>query len=170
MASKIQSKNQIIINNQTINLTELLKPYTLPTFKIIERNPNKVYEFVFQEEGKINTHIKTICQDEDEFSLEYACFLAIAKYFYSQTLTFDGVIHKSYELMEQKSLIKIVKKAIKRFNSLKKLEQEEKEEEERIKQIKENKRRKNNLRKKKAKEKKQEELYNTIKKAIENAG
>ena len=54
--------------------------------KIIERNPNRVYEFVFQD----GTHIKTVCAEEDLewFSLPYAFYLALAKYLYGKDFTF----------------------------------------------------------------------------------
>ena len=132
--------------------------------KIIERNPNRVYEFIFQD----NTHIKTICAEEDlnSFSLEYAFFLALAKYLYSEEYTFEGVINKSYELMTQKKYIKIVNKGIKVF----KIEQKQKEEiekkEKRNKEIQKNHYLKNQKRKKAQKEKENNILKETIKEAI----
>ena len=153
------------------NLTSFFKTYQekekkkdIYFKKVIQRNPNRVYEFIFQD----NTHIKTICAEEDlnSFSLEYAFFLALAKYLYSEEYTFEGVINKSYELMTQKKYIKIVNKGMRIF----KIEQKQKEElekkEKRNKEIQKNHYLKNQKRKKVQKEKENNILKETIKEAI----
>ena len=132
--------------------------------KIIERNPNRVYEFIFQD----NTHIKTICAEEDlnSFSLEYAFFLALAKYLYNEEYTFEGVINKSYELMTQKKYIKIVNKGIKVFKTEQKQKEELEKKERKNKEIQKNHYLKNQKRKKAQKEKENNILKETIKEAI----
>ena len=67
-------------------------PYQIKDVK--EHVLDKVYEFTFYDDTKI----KTICDEEDSFDLEYAFYLALAKKLYSDRYTFEGVIHKSYEL------------------------------------------------------------------------
>ena len=131
--------------------------------KVIQRNPNRVYEFIFQD----NTHIKTICAEEDlnSFSLEYAFFLALAKYLYNEEYTFEGVINKSYELMTQKKYVKIVNKGMKLFKEQQK-EKEKKETKE--KELKEIKKRKIAKAQEKRKRKKEQNL-NILVKAIQNA-
>ena len=89
--------------------------------KILKKN--KVVRFTFTD----GTKIKTICEDEDPFSLEYACFLAIAKKKYSKTLTFEGVLKKAEELQYEKVYVKAVQKALREYN--KKIQEEEKKKE-----------------------------------------
>lgn len=88
-----------------------------PTFTWVkEYVPNKVYGFKIDNSKKI---IKTVCDDSDEFNLEYAFFLAIAKHLYSSTLTFEGVLEKARQLSYNKQYVKIVKDGIKLFKLLK---------------------------------------------------
>lgn len=132
--------------------------------KIIQRNPGRVYEFVFQD----GTHIKTVCAEEDLtiFNLKYAFFLALAKYLYKDKYTFMGILNKVPDLMQQKKYIKIVKEGMKLF----KKQQEEKEKKEaekrRIKAIKKNHYNKNKRRKENKKEKELNSLKQTIIEAL----
>lgn len=109
--SWVFKNNDYFIENYKITKIEILKPY-------------KVLRFTFADK----TVIKTICDDMDIFDLDFACFLAISKKIYGKDWTADGVYSKTFELMEQKKYIKIVKQAVSQF----KKEQKEKEQKERI--------------------------------------
>lgn len=131
--------------------------------KIIQRNPDRVYEFIFQD----NTHIKTVCAEEDLkiFNLKYAFFLALAKYLYKDKYTFMGILNKVPDLMQQKKYIKIVKEGMKLFKE----QQKEKEKKEaKKKEFKEIKKRKIAKAQEKRKRKKEQDL-NILVKAIQNA-
>lgn len=110
-------------------------------------NPNKVVGFTFTD----GQRIKTICDNNDIFSLEYACFLAYSKKIYKNTLTYEGVIKKVEELQYQKKYVKLVKDAIKTYNAAIK-EQKQKEQEKQKKKGKQKK-------KEKQKERKNNERY-----------
>lgn len=125
---------------------------------IKEYVPNKVYEFTFYD----NTKVKTICDEEDTFNLEYAFYLAIAKKIYSQMYTFEGVIHKSYELQYMKRYAKIVKNGMKLFKKI----QEEKIKKEQEEEAKKNQHKKYVEKKIKAKKRKEQNEINKIAKAI----
>ena len=84
---------------------------------------NKVVGITFYD----GTKIKTICSDNDEFSLEYACYLALAKKIYAKKYTFEGVLCKADELQQIKSINKMVIKAIKQYYNEEKAKAEEKE-------------------------------------------
>lgn len=131
--------------------------------KVIQRNPGRVYEFVFQD----NTHIKTVCAEEDLkiFNLKYAFFLALAKYLYKDKYTFMGILNKVPDLMQQKKYIKIVKEGMKLFKEQQK-EKEKKEAKE--KEFKEIKKRKIAKAQEKRKRKREQDL-NILVKAIQNA-
>lgn len=131
--------------------------------KVIQRNPGRVYEFVFQDD----THIKTVCAEEDLkiFNLKYAFFLALAKYLYKDKYTFMGILNKVPDLMQQKKYIKIVKEGMKLFRE----QQKEKEKREaKEKELKEIKKRKITKAQEKRKRKKEQNLDILIK-AIQNA-
>ena len=125
---------------------------------IIEYVPEKVYKIVFKD----NTEIKTIKDSFDDFNPEYMFYLALAKKLYSKTYTFDGILLKTYQLMNQKEYIKIVKKGLKLFNTL----QEEKKKKEEYDKMKKRQREKNIRKKKAAKERKRQEQINIIAEAI----
>lgn len=131
--------------------------------KVIQRNPGKVYEFVFQD----NTHIKTVCAEEDLdiFNLKYAFFLALAKYLYKDKYTFIGILNKIPDLMQQKKYIKIVKEGMKLFKEQQK-EKEKKEAKE--KELKEIKKRKIAKAQEKRKRKREQDL-DILVKVIKNA-
>lgn len=127
-------------------------------YSVIEYVPQKVYEIKFTDD----TSVKTICGEYDEFDPEYMFYLAIAKKLYSNTLTFDGVLSKTYQLMYEKKYIKMVKQGMKLFKELKKRQKEEEE----LKEIKERKKQKHIRKKLAAKERKKQEQINIIKQAI----
>lgn len=131
--------------------------------KVIQRNPGRVYEFVFQDD----IHIKTVCAEEDLkiFNLKYAFFLALAKYLYKDKYTFMGILNKVSDLMQQKKYIKIVKEGMKLFKEQQK-EKEKKEAKE--KELKEIKKRKIAKAQEKRKRKREQDL-NILIKAIQNA-
>lgn len=129
--------------------------------QIIQYVPQKVYGFIFHDGEKI----KTICSKEDVFNFEYACFLAIAKKIYGKSLTFEGVLNKSYQLMYEKYYIKMVKKAIKDFE--KKQKEEAKKEE--IEEIKKRQKKKKAEKKKRQNERKRQYQINIIKQAIKES-
>lgn len=128
--------------------------------EIKEYVPNKVYGFKFGEKGK---EYKTICSDEDTFSLEFAFFLALAKWFSVTNLTTEGYIYQATQLSYNKNWIKEVKNGIKLFHKL----QEKKALEEQIKA--EKKRRHDKLVQKKIEKKnrKKDEQIKIIRTAIE---
>ena len=154
--------NHIFYNNYTANITSekiTIKcnlPYQIKDVK--EYVSNKVYEFTFNDDTKI----KTICDEEDVFDLEYAFYLALAKKLYSETYTFEGVIHKSYELQYEKKYVKIVKNGIKLFKKI----QEEKIKKEQEEELKKNQHKKYIEKKIKAKKRKEQNEINKIAKAI----
>ena len=152
------------------NLTSFFKTYQekekkkdIYFKKVIQRNPGRVYEFIFQD----NTHIKTVCAEEDLkiFNLKYAFFLALAKYLYKDKYTFIGILNKVPDLMQQKKYIKIVKEGMKLFREQQK-EKEKKEAKE--KEHKEIKKRKIAKAQEKRKRKREQDL-DILVKVIKNA-
>ena len=95
---------------------------------IIQYQKNKVYKFIFQD----GVEIKTICSDNDTFSLEYAFYLALAKKLYGKEYTFEGVLETAKDLPYVKRYNKIVKDGLKLFKK-KQQEEEKKEKEEQLK-------------------------------------
>lgn len=126
--------------------------------KVEEIVPEKVYRFTFND-GKI---IKTVRSDLDIFDLEYTFYLALAKKLYAPTLTFEGVINKSYELQYEKKYKKIVKQGIKLLKDY----QENKAKKEEEKAIKERRHKKLVEKKKAARKRKRENEINLIAEAI----
>ena len=120
--------------------------------------PEKVYEFTFND----RTKIKTILEEGDLFDLEYAFYLALAKKLYAKTLTFEGVLSKSYQLSFEKKYVKIVQKGMRLFKELKKEEEKKKEYDE----IKKRQHERYVRRKKAAKERKRKDQVNIIAEAI----
>lgn len=123
--------------------------------------PFKVYLFTFGDDTKI----KTIRDYSDEFDLEYMFYLALAKKIYSKTLTFEGVLNKTYELMYQKRYVKLVQKGIKLFNKI----QEDKAKEEEKEEIKKRRHQKLIRKKQAAKERKREDKIDIIAEAIKRS-
>lgn len=87
-------------------------------YSIKEYVPNKVYGFTFPYSYQKNEY-KTICADEDEFNLEFAFFLAYAKYLNNNELTTEGYVDIARTLSYNKRNLKKVKNGIKLFYKLK---------------------------------------------------
>lgn len=136
---KLSPYNTISVQDIVKDMEELKRKYNQPTEKpsevscddfaeVIEHVPNKVYEFIFYD----HKHIKTVCQEEDEFDFDYAFYLAAAKHIWSKELTFEGVLKKADELRTCKKWVKRVKIAKREFFK-KKEEEFKKEEQDRLK-------------------------------------
>ena len=89
-------------------------------------------------------------------------FLAYAKMLYSKTLTFNGILNKSYQLQYEKRYVKLVKDGLKLFKKIQE-DKVKKEEEERIKK---HRREKLVAKKIAAKERKRKDKINLIAEAI----
>lgn len=111
-------------------------------------NPNKVVRFTGPASKQT---IKTICSEDDVFDLEFACYLAYAKFYFNQILTNEGLEKCAKFLTYFKPFNKAVEKSIKLYKKeLKEKEKLEKREKE-LKEIKARKRAKRLERKKKNK-------------------
>ena len=88
--------------------------------KIRILSENKVVEVTFADGQKV----KTICDDESEFSLEFALYLSLAKRLYSDKYTSEGVWKKAQDLKYEKYFVKLVQDGLKMY----KKEQKENEE------------------------------------------
>ena len=73
--------------------------------------PNKVMRFTFNE-GDV---IKTVCKDGDTFTIETACYVALAKYLSYKSLTPEGISALAEELRYYKQANKIVEAGIKTY-------------------------------------------------------
>lgn len=100
---------------------------------IKEYVPNKVYEFTITTNYSSSKKIKTVCDENDEFSLEKAFFIALAKYYYQKALTPEGIVKQAETMMCTYTYIKTVRDGMKLFKLLKEKEEWEKQEEERKK-------------------------------------
>lgn len=107
-----------------------IKDDAIMNIKIFKEN--KVVGITFYD----GTKIKTICSDNDEFSLEYACYLALAKKLYSKEYTFEGVLCKVNELQQIKIVNKMVTKAIKQYHNEEKAKAKEEQKKKEEKEIK----------------------------------
>lgn len=86
-------------------------------YSIKEYVPNKVYGFTFPY-GQKKDEYKTICADEDTFNLEFAFFLAYAKYLNDGKLTTEGYVDIARTLSYNKNNLKKVQNGIKLFHKL----------------------------------------------------
>ena len=108
-----------------IAYSKLLKTIETPLYnsrsfkKIRILSENKVVEVTFADGQKV----KTICDDESEFSLEFALYLSLAKRLYSDKYTSEGVWKKAQDLKYEKYFVKLVHDGLKMY----KKEQKEKE-------------------------------------------
>ena len=100
---------------------------------IKEYVPNKVYEFTLTTQYSRAKKIKTVCDENDNFSLEKAFFIALAKYSYQKKLTPEGIVKHAEDMMYCYDYIKTVRDGMKLFKLLKEKEEWEKQEEERKK-------------------------------------
>ena len=144
------------IKASTANLKEPPAPYSFK--EVIEYVPEKVYEFTFTD----GTKVKTVREESDPFDLEYMFFLALAKKLYSGTLTFEGVLNKSYELQYEKKYIKVVRQGVKVLEQYLKNRQKEEEQ----KAIRKRQHERYVKRKQAAKQRKRKEKINIIAEAI----
>ena len=90
--------------NDKLNVPEIRRVEVL--------NPKKVLRFTFAD----GTQVKTIRRDEDSFDFEFAFYIAYAKLLWGKYLTLEGIWQKACELKGQKLYVKLVEKAIRRFN------------------------------------------------------
>lgn len=117
----------VYFNNEDMQIaySKLLKTIEMPlcdsrSFKKIRiLADNKVVEVTFADEQKV----KTVCDDESEFSLEFALYLSLAKRLYSDKYTSEGVWKKAQDLKYEKYFVKLVQDGLKMY----KKEQKEKE-------------------------------------------
>lgn len=134
-------------------------------YSIKEYVPNKVYGFTFPYSWKQKEY-KTICAEEDTFDLEFAFFLAYAKYLHtSNELTTEGYVDIARTLRYSKKNLKNVKNGIKLFHKL----QERDVLEEQIKTEKKHRHDKLVQKKIAKKERKKYEQYEIIRAAIEDS-
>lgn len=85
----------------------------VPEIKKVEiLNPGKVIRFTFYDDRQV----KTIRRDEDSWDFEFAFYIAYAKLLWGKYLTPEGIWQKACELKGQKLYVKLVEKAIRRFN------------------------------------------------------
>lgn len=75
-------------------------------------NPGKVIRFTFYDKS----YVKTIRRDEDSWDFEFAFYIAYAKLLWGKYLNPEGIWQKACELKGQKLYVKLVEKAIRRFN------------------------------------------------------
>lgn len=104
-----------------VMITELLKGNQVSLFaekcppirftKVEMLAPNKVMRFTFNK-GRV---IKTVCKDGDTFTIETACYVALAKYLSYGTLTPEGISAFAEELRYYKQANKIVEAGIKTY-------------------------------------------------------
>lgn len=135
---------------------------------IKEYVPNKVYEFTIKDNfSREPFTCKTICDDNDEFNLEMAFYIALSKKEYPR-LTPEGHVYYANLMKYDKKYIKIVKHGMQLFKLLQEEEEYNKQEKECIKLRHEKYVKKKMNRKIRKKEQEQKDLYNTIKKAIED--
>lgn len=84
----------------------------VPTFLKVEQVcPGKVLKF-YLSNGQV---IKTVCHENDNFSLEFAFFLALAKDRYQHLLTNEGIYRQIENMKYEKAVLKSVKNGIKLF-------------------------------------------------------
>lgn len=74
--------------------------------------PNKVMRFTFNKGGVV----KTVCKDDDVFTVESACYIALAKLLSYGRLTPDGISAFAEELRYYKEANKIVEAGLKLYN------------------------------------------------------
>ena len=161
--AKLQKEKEYKNSDMSI-FTLLYQIHPVNSITIVERVPEKVYDFYFND--KFNcAPVKMVRCEGDEHDLRYACAFAIAKYMFKDVLTFDGIYCLSFWIQNIKCFDKLITKAIKQFEKSKKLEAEEKEEEERRKR-----QHKHYIEKKKAyKARKKNELVDIVSKGVQKA-
>lgn len=104
VSSNQQNGNHIDSYNNIVGIPEIKKVEIL--------NPGKVIRFTFAD----GTQIKTIRKECDAYNFEFAFYIAYAKLLWGKYLTPEGIWQKACELKGQKLYVKLVEKAIRRFN------------------------------------------------------
>ena len=79
--------------------------------KVVCYVPRKVFEFTFAD----GTVIKTVRDKEDEFDLDFAFYLALAKKLYSGFYTLEGIMHRAETLKYETRYYKLVEKGKKLY-------------------------------------------------------
>lgn len=154
------------MNNITIKEDKItIKGWSDVIKDIKEIIPGKIYLFTFEDGEKV----KTICQENDEFDLRYACFLAIAKKKYKKQLTFEGILEETKKLSYSLEWNKRVNKYIKNFVKKQEEEKEKEKKEAETKEIRKRKIAKKIAKKERQKEAKKQEEIDTIVEAIRQA-
>lgn len=121
---------------------------TIVKFEIIV--PDKVVKVFFQD-GKYE---KMICREDDTFDLRKCLFIAMAKHWYKDKYTYEGIEKMAYELSMEKAIVKNVDSVLKtHFRELKEKEMADHREKEN-KLIEERRKEKLKAKKRKLKEKK----------------
>jgi len=130
---------------------------------IKEYAPEKVYGFKFF--GIRDKEYKTICADEDTFSLPFAFALAYAKWEAGDILTIQGVIQRANDYFDFKRQTKEIKNGMKLFRKL----QEKEALEEQIKAEKKHRHDKLVAKKTEKKKRAKQTQYEIIKSAIKDS-
>ena len=155
---------QLDINPNNYQMITKLLSFINFNFKEISKikilNPNKVVLFTFSD----GTTEKTICNKNDVFDLEFACYLALAKRTFKKEITSDGLELIANLLRYYKPSNKIVNKALKNYLKEIKLQKALEKQEKENKEIQQRKHEKNIKRKKKLREWKYKELLSLAEK------
>lgn len=95
--------------------------------RIDEVVPSKVLDVEMEPKNPYgaNFKCKMVCDERDEYSIEKALYLAIAKQLYASTYTPEGVERKTNELRYKKEYVKKVNAALKMLKLQKELKVEE---------------------------------------------
>ena len=100
---------ELLRGNQVSLFVEKYSPIKFAKVEMLA--PNKVMRFTFNE-GDV---IKTVCKDGDTFTIETACYVALAKYLSYKSLTPEGISALAEELRYYKQANKIVEAGIKTY-------------------------------------------------------
>ena len=126
--------------------------------------PNKVVKIYFL--GNMD-YEKMVCSDEDTFDLERCCYLALAKHFYREDYTMEGIEWlATYHLPFLKDWNICVKNALKDFYKKEEEKRKEKEDQKEKKRIAERKRQKKIAYKKRREERAKEAMKKALSDSI----
>lgn len=154
---KQEGKDEELINKYENDPKFLIK-------RVKEIVPNRVFEFTLKGRGYSEEGIiKTVCDSEDEPNLEYACALAIAKYYYN-FYTLEAIINHiiPFYVFGDKNNLKEIKHGVKIIEENRRIAQIKKEKEE----IKARQKKKRAEQKRRRAEKRKNNQINIIKEAI----
>lgn len=130
--------------------------------KIRILSENKVVEVTFADGQKV----KTICDNESEFSLEFALYLSLAKRLYSDKYTSEGVWKKAQDLKYEKYFVKLVQDGLKMYKKEQKVKEEAEKRAEEERQIIERKKAKKIAYKKRREERRKADQVDAIVQAM----